>query len=624
MLRYLINQRRSPLSEGFSLPIAIITGFIIILGSLVLASRSSWSIFGNIFSSQSASAKEAAEVGMSQFLSELNKEQNRWLLVVRNNAEASESDCSGESSTCQEDPDFDKTGTDPLGDLWADRNASLTILELRQNPCIVTSSPPTAEQLPNYSRLDPNGANQDTSGNHQAYGKWFIDSSGNISSSSTNAKQSFRLVKVIRQPFGGQAKSPPVDINGDGKNDENDRYLSVWRDRTDTPTGVGKVTLVVEGQAYVNGKVISSVQLEKEFELTPKCCNAPFGGKHGNVNYSIQTTGDAAGSSICINKLGLGLLAGSAGTNTGEITVKGKSSDIEDESGAAVNPIYCLASALDSCSIDVKDPDIDVAIIDKKLPPPFSFCNPSGGIDANKNGTTADEVYGSNPCSSGDPPIGDLNSAYLDSLITAGSDFVSKSSDGKTYIINTSATSIPSFCKPSSASPNSEAALHCNIGSISYKNNQSIAFKTGGRPLRLYFPDSGTILDQEGNGQLLHCISYSDDTCTASNKTTDLSFFGSSTLAEGSQTVELNGTADTANMFFYFPIANVSLVGTASFTGVMWTNEIGSTGNPTWIIPSTGLTAVYKLMQWNPDGLFEPPFYDFVLRATNRFRWLGG
>ena len=607
--------------RGFSLPVAIITGFIILLGSIALASRSSWGIFGSIFYNQSASAKEAAEIGMSQFVSELNKEQNRWLLVKRNNSEDSESGCNEESSTCQEDPDNDKTGSDPLGDLWANRNDSLTILELRQNPCIITSSPPTSAQLPSYSRLDPNDAPKGADGKHQAYGKWYISGTGEISTDSTNARQSFRLVKVIRQPFGGKAKSPPEDINGDGNNDENDRYLSIWRDRNDNPSGVGEVTLIVEGQTYVNGKVIASVLLEKEFELTPKCCGVPFGGEHGNVNYEVQ----ASGESICIDKLGLGLLAGAAGTDSGAIEVKGKSTDIVDEQDNLVNPIYCLASNLDSCSINVKDESITVAIIDQQLPPPYAFCNPVGGIDSNSNGTTADEVYGSsNPCTGGTTPLaGDLTTTALDDLIASGSSFVSKSTDGKTYIIDSSSTSVPSFCKQSSANSSSEAALHCNINKISYTNNKSIAFKTGSKPIRLYFPNSGIILDQEGNGQILHCSSFSGNTCTPSSNTTDLSLFGSNTLAEGSQAVELNGTADTSNMFFYFPVADVSLVGTSSFTGIMWTNEIGSTGNPTWIIPSAGLAAVYQLMQWNPDGLFEPPFYDFVMRSTNRHRWLG-
>ena len=303
--------------DGHTIGLTIIAGSILLFTGAYIASRSSWGIFNSAFSEQSRNAKDAARSGMSYFVNELNQAENRWLSVVRNNAEHGESGCGdADGDNCQEDPDFDKVGNDPLGDLWADRNESSTILELRQNPCTVGPA------FPNYARLDPGGAAL-VNGQRQPYGKWYIkvvDGKSVISSDSSDAKQSFRLVKVIRQPFGGHAKPPPEtppasgeydyrDINKDNKVDENDRYLSVWRDRTDVPPGVGSVTLVVEGQSYVDGKIVASVLLEKEFELTPKCCGVPFGGEHGNVNYGIIKSGDLKGTSVCIRALGLGLVA---------------------------------------------------------------------------------------------------------------------------------------------------------------------------------------------------------------------------------------------------------------------------------------------------------------------------
>lgn len=64
-------------SEGFSLPIAVLAGFLLLLGSLALASRSSWGLFGSAFQSRNWAARSAAETGMNTIVNELNRPQNR-------------------------------------------------------------------------------------------------------------------------------------------------------------------------------------------------------------------------------------------------------------------------------------------------------------------------------------------------------------------------------------------------------------------------------------------------------------------------------------------------------------------------------------------------------------------
>lgn len=589
-------------NEGFSLPIAVLAGFLLLLGSLALASRSSLGLFGSAFQNKNWAARSAAETGMNTIVSELNRPQNRWLNVVRRNN--------------QDDQDPDYQNADSSGDLWKDRSGNLNeqtkILELRQNPCIVTKSPPASSEIPDYSGLDPSKASSTT------YEKWYVNNDGSISATQGTASKSFRLSKIIRQPYGGKIGSNQRDINSDGTIDENDRYLSVWRDRSTNPSGVGAVTIQVEGQSYQNGKVIASVILERTYELTPKCCGVPFGGRHGNVDYAVQSSG----STVCLTQLGLGLLAGADGTDTGSVTIKGRGTDIKDESLIQdVNPIYCLASNQAGCAVNNSDPDISVAIVDTQLPPAYTFCTPPGGTG----------IYSTNPCSSGSPlPSGyfaDNGTTIVTGTCGSGS-FKSECGSGssKTVVYDFSAATLPNYCIRAN---NNE--VHCNIGgaplTAGSKSNLNISFVTGGAKVRLYFADGGEVIDSTGNTTISNCTSVSSTgECTPSNRITDLSLFGSNESTSPVQTLSLQGTPNATNLFIYFPTATVSLTGNANFSGVLWTNNLASTGNPTWIIPSSGIAEVFELvgLTSGTTGEIEPLFYDFVLRSTNKQRWLGG
>lgn len=593
--------RSTPYNEGFSLPIALLAGFLLLLGSLALASRSGWGLFGSAFQNKNWAARSAAETGMNTIVSELNRPQNRWLNVVRRNNQGAQ------------DPDYQNE--DSSGDLWKNRSTTTNILELRQNPCIVTQSPPSSNEIPDYSGLDPSSASS------TSYEKWYINNDGTISAAQGTASKSFRLSKIIRQPYAGNIDRN--DVNEDGLYDENDRYLSVWRDRSTNPSGVGKVTIQVEGQSYQNGEVIASVILERTYELTPKCCGVPFGGKHGNVDYAVQSSG----STVCLTQLGLGLLAGADGTDTGSITIQGRGTDIKDESLVQdVNPIYCLASNQAGCAINNNDPDISVAIVDTQLPPAFTFCSPPGGVG----------IYPTNPCASGSTPASGYfaDGTKLDDGTTLVTDRCGSGSfktqcgsgNSQTVVYDFSAPTLPNYCIRAS---NNE--VHCNIGgaplTAGSAANANISFITGSAKVRLYFANGGPVIGSTGNTTLSNCTSVSPaGECAPSTRITDLSLFGSNANTSPVQTISLQGTPNASNLFIYFPTATVNLTGNANFSGVLWTNNLTSTGNPTWIIPSSGITEVFELMGLTSGraGEIEPLFYDFVLRSTNQQRWLGG
>jgi len=590
---------------GFSLPIAVLAAFLLLLGSLFLANRSSLGLIGSGLITRNKSARDAAETGMSRIVGELNRPRNRWLAVVRNNG-------------VNQDPDFQNAGID---DLWQNRNDSAVLIERRVNPCVVAQDLAGGDASPDYSGLDPNNAVD-----RNTYGRWFINSDGSISADQGTADRSYRLVRVTRQPYAGAIGANQRDINNDGNIDENDRYLSVWRDRQDNPTGVGSVTIDVEGQSYRDGNVIASVILQKTFELTPKCCQVPFGGTHGNIDYDV----DRSGSTVCLQQIGLGLLAGSQGNNSGSVTIKGRATDIEDESGGDVSPIYCIASDQDGCRVDNKDPDISVAIVDFKLPPAYTFCTPPKGADSYKS---------NNPCP--DAPTGAFDSPFFESngactnepafaCIDGGDGGGGRGrggggGGGSSYVIDSSQSGYPNFCRQTIDG----TQLHCNISKIDLGagGNKDLFFVTGSRDLFLYFPNSGPVIDQAGNITIHNCDSYRNSTCVASGKTTSLSLFGSNNSVNPQQSIQLTGTAGLDNnMFIYFPTGDVSLRGSSDFQGVLWTNNLSSIGNPTWTLSLSGLTDVYSLMGLTGADInqIEPTFFDFVLRGTNLQRWLGG
>ncbi|MFZ9270210.1 MAG: hypothetical protein ACO23C_03085 [Prochlorococcaceae cyanobacterium] len=539
LLKSLLLGRRG--EAGYSMPMVMVIALILVVGGIALANRANQGLLGSIFQNQSWEAREAAEIGMNRLISELNKERNRWLMVKRD----------GDSEQ-----------------LWSSPAAGGTVATLRTNPC----EPQTTAD---YSKLDPNNAATST------YGTWYIADDGSVSSSASGATRSYKLVGVTRQSLSSADQ------------------LSPFRDRTATPSGVGAITLQVQGQSLRNdGTANATVTLEKTFELVPKCCKSSFGGEHGGLSYAL----DADNESLCTrNLLGLGLLAGAAQNNTGSVTLRGRATDIEDTAGDPIDPIYCIADNQAGCAISVNAADTDVAVVDAELPPPKTYPNSPvptpGALDTNNISDTQ-------------------TSRFLYKVGRGGSAY---------YVINgsfSSSTNFPSYCSSSATE------VHCNLASFSYRNNTTL-FVTGTRKIRFYFPNAGTVISSVGNGTLLHCLTISSTDSCASEPTgaqiTNLSLFGCESC--GTQSLTLRGTTGTLKLFAYFPQGDVELYGNSAFEGLLWTNAVSSTGNPTWTVPGSGVGSVFEYMDMLPtsDGGSASNSliaYDFIARATNRYRWL--
>ena len=558
--------------SGYSLPMVMIIALLMILGGVVAANRTNSSLFGEIFQGQAFEARAAAEIGMTRIISELNKERNRWLMVKR-------------------EGDNEQLWTRPMpGD---------TVDKLRMNPC---ASETTAE----YSKLDP------SNGNSTNYGSWYINQDGSVSSSPSSASRAYRLVSVTRQEFYRNERH--------ALNPFLDRNLDV------NASGTGEIIIAVEGRKLnKDGVTIAKATLEKTFELVPKCCKVSFGGKHGQLDYSL----DSSGATLCFkpsaSTIGYGLLAGAADNNTGFYQIAGRptfSWEQSDGSLAPVNPIYCVSSTseLQGCNLSgvAGASGITIKNIDADLPPVKSFPTPPAA-------PTPGQLNATGPISTS------ISSTHqFKSIIKT--DFLHNFKIGaKTFaVINGGYTtgSLPSFCRADAE------AIHCNLSRFSYNSNANVIFVTGAKKIRFYFPNSGSVVTAVGSPTLMHCltINYSSGDCSttpATQQLTNLSLYGcvESEACRLSQSVALAGGASALKLFAYFPIGDIQLVGNTKFEGVLWVNILQAAGNPSFVIPGSGVGSVLEEMGMLPSdslgGTTNPLFaYDFVARATLRYRWI--
>jgi hypothetical protein len=68
--------------QGYTMAFVVLAGLIIVVSSVMLAGRSNFSSLGSNRQLQYSTAKEAAEFGFSQLISQLNKDENGYLLVT--------------------------------------------------------------------------------------------------------------------------------------------------------------------------------------------------------------------------------------------------------------------------------------------------------------------------------------------------------------------------------------------------------------------------------------------------------------------------------------------------------------------------------------------------------------
>jgi hypothetical protein len=278
--------------QGFALALVVLAALMLTAGGLALANRSSQGLLGSVFLLFGQQAREAAEIGATRIVTELNKPQNRGLLRARGS--------SIETTPWQ---------VADVGTFYRSKCPGDGGSDLATNVNIGAPSSGTT-----YSRV-------------------FLFADGSVHSSRIRngeaATRAYRLISVSRRPEPQLTIFQPI-----------------------TPPN-GELGLEVEGVALrPDGSVISQIRLRKDFQVVPKCCGVSFGGSHGNVSYATNATTSA---NACLNEntmLGLGFLGGT-GDSTGTIELGGSSTVTQQSSSTVpvyIPTIFCLADANGGCN----------------------------------------------------------------------------------------------------------------------------------------------------------------------------------------------------------------------------------------------------------------------------------
>jgi len=544
--------------EGFSLTLVLVASLMVLLGGLMLVDRASDGVISAAFQRDSSDASDAAETGMTRIVGELNRPQNRGLLAKKT------------------------SGDDPASYRWSGEDADASV-----NSC-----------------LGANGGRPDLESNaslgyaaNAPYNRVLLNANGQVVSDPSQATKAYQLLWVKRQPLAGVDGNP---------------LLRIFQ-----PTGRGKVVLAVEGSALRNGQTLSSVRLEEELQLVPKCCGVPFGGAHGNVNYGL----DSEGVSVCI-AANWGFLGGAAENNTGYIKINGVTTiETGGSNSQPVNPLICIADSTADCDFDPTSTPytLQVAAVDLNPVPQVPTPAPAGvGSIARVGGSLSAAIKDTSlafaTCHSSDV----INAANLSSTIVPDC----KAADTSTVVLNAavdmSSTTNHNYCKTHDSDSDGNDELHCVLAKLDYSAFNVKVIGTSVRPLRLYFPNSGTVISSGGGKTLEH---------SGGAKITDLSLFGCPSC--GTQVVSLAGGASSLDLFAWFPQGTVTISGGSGYSGVLWANRITSNGSVTWVVPGSGAAQAMDLAGHGvpPDttttSTTNPLVFDWVARAIEGFRWYG-
>ena len=544
--------------DGFSLTLVVLASLMVLLGGLMLVDRASDGVISAAFQRDSINASDAAETGVTRIVGELNRPQNRGLLAKKT------------------------SGADPASYRWTGTDADASV-----NSCLgATGGKPDLE----------NNASLGYAAN-APYNRVLLDANGQVVSDLSQATKAYQLLWVKRQPL--------ADADGNP-------LLHIFQ-----PTGRGKVVLAVEGSALRNGQTLSSVRLEEELQLVPKCCGVPFGGSHGNVNYSLDS--EVASACIAANWVFLG---GAAENNTGYIKINGVTTiETGGSSSQPVNPLICIADSTADCDFDPTSTPytLQVATVDLNPVPQVPTPAPAGvgnigRVGGSLSAAIKDTSLAFATCHSSDV----INAANLSSTIVPNC----KAADTSTVVLNAavdmSSTTNHNYCKTHDSDGDGREELHCVLDTLDYSAFNVKVIGTGVRPLRLYFPNSGTVISSGGGKKLEHA---------GGAKITDLSLFGCPSC--GTQVVSLAGGASSLNLFAWFPQGTVTISGGSGYSGVLWANRITSNGSVAWVVPGSGVAQAMDLAGHGvpPDtattSATNPLVFDWVARAIEGFRWYG-
>ena len=223
------------------------------------------------------------------------------------------------------------------------------------------------------------------------------------------------------------------------------------------------------------------------------------------------------------------------------------------------------------------------------------------------------------------------------SVITVGTSTSTLTIGLSTTVIagNSELADLKSHCFQQSES--GVTVTYCSINRLEIANNRQLRIDTTAGPLRFYFPNPSTSSDptielKNGQSAIIQVNSakptpsYSDLTFYGIPRADQTTKCSGIAYATACQQVELGGgTADSTSFFAYFPSGEVTLQGTATVSGVIWTNIINATGSTNFVTSSSGIGDVLSLVgmsdQSSGGGGSISLLSEYVTRLTRQFRF---
>lgn len=613
--------------RGVALPITI---FVILAVTLGIASVIAVAANGRLGAArlgESREAREAAEAGMATVISELNRRQNRKLLVA-----------------------------DVPINSW-----DASDLKLR-NPCAPTTAPTAAAlNLRNNTPVTIAGSG----GNRQFVLKTIA---------LKNFDRGARFVSSV--DAGG-----PGGTAGTRTGSFTDNLVNLTRLPGADPNvrNVGYIEVTVEGRVLRGGNQVSTARITREFQVVPKCCNLSFnspGNAHGNDN---RFCGDSF-PRILVGLNGRGF---NTPGNAQQLRVQNP-----DGSTSATKPanVLCITQDQNRCGPDNLPKSVDgvpIQPIEVSLPALPLYPDPSApatGITIRAISRcestsqiiargTKNEQCNSNVVDS-DRNINNardylrVNAAGQVQLCNAKDNNLTTSLGGAggepnlptAFVAGSCDSTINDFCTTTDAGT-PQVAYHCRIrrlevsddtvndGEDNRKQNNTFFIDTSRGPIYLYFntawstgsaPTGINAVANWDDGQIQHinCASPSDTTPCATRALPDASS-RAGIFSDRDITVSIGDDGFIRDVFTYLPRGTLELrpdpdssnnaFGLPNYRGSAWLDQLimgnlGTSSNPTganttqFAVPPPSLSFFGAGNSLNAP--FGPLIFDWVARSV--------
>lgn len=555
---------------GFSLPYALVIAIAIIASALAVTSRSTQGFFSGSFNQDARRAREAAEIGATRIISELNREHNRSLLGIATASGASTWGSAAPTGTINECATlFNRSPKEPVLPMVysggaSSSSSSPTVVYISENGTTTTSS--SATPLP-----------------------------------TSTSRYAYRLNSIQNSP------------------------IPYW---SGSSANSGLLKIVVNGYAYTGGRLSGSATIEQFVEILPKCCGLSLGANSNSaLGNDLRNCNEATGSSF-------GFVFSTALTDDGSTVFNGADSQLGIVGGSGnVGTVACLGSATSQCPDEVRvgTADIPVNQVNKTLKPPLTLsrtpqpCTFTGGgtLSCNEIATKI-----SNSLAVIDAPslIASINAA----AVTIPSNCALSTESGGVSTLSCSMTSL----EITGGGGRAFRVLTSNLAKVKlfFPNEGSIINIGSGSDLQHCTKLSSSTncnstpatLNPLQRFQIYGCLQNSDPSFGCANSTTiDTS---------APQTIQLRGNSSVAGeepFFIYAPVASTTISGgggaSDQFSGVIWTNQFTGNGNVEVLVPGSGVGDLLDTFANNGGGGGGSPFvFEYIARAIRQFRILPG